>query len=82
MRTFTITQIKAHFKGELYSDCPEFIGQLVHNKILVKIRMNQYTYDLSKLNRSLSLSKQNIATLSSDLLRAGSTGQQAFVQLA
>jgi hypothetical protein len=39
-------------------------------------------FDLSKLNRSLSLSKQNIATLSSDLLRAGSTGQQAFVQLA
>lgn len=53
MRTFTITQIKAHFKGELYSDCPEFIGQLVHNKILIKIRMNQYTYDLSKLNRTV-----------------------------
>lgn len=51
MRTFTISQIKAHFKGELYSDCPEFIGHLVHNKILIKIRINQYTYDLSKLNR-------------------------------
>lgn len=53
MRTFTITQIKAHFKGELYSDYPEFIGQLVHNKILIKIRMNQYTYDLNKLNRTV-----------------------------
>lgn len=53
MRTFTITQIKTHFKGELYSECPEFIGHLVHNKILIKIRMNQYTYDLSKLNRTV-----------------------------
>ena len=51
MKTFTITQIKAHFKGEPYIDCPEFIGQLVRNKILIKINSNQYTYDLSKLNR-------------------------------
>jgi hypothetical protein len=53
MKTFTISQIKNHFNGELYSECPEFIGQLVHNKILIKIRMNQYTYDLSKLNRTV-----------------------------
>ena len=50
MRTFTISQIKAHFKGEPYSDCPEFIGQLVRHKILIKISANQYTYDLSKLS--------------------------------
>lgn len=53
MKTFTIAQIKYHFNGEPYVDCPEFIGQLVHNKILIKIRMNQYTYDLSKLNRTV-----------------------------
>ena len=52
MRTFTIPQIKAHFKGELYIECPEFIGHLVRNKILIKISMNQYTYDLTKLNRT------------------------------
>ena len=50
MRTFTITQIKTHFKGEPYADCPEFIGQLVQYKILVKVSVNQYTYDLTKLN--------------------------------
>ena len=50
MRTFTITQIKAHFIGEPYADCPEFIGQLVQHKILIKVAVNQYTYDLSKLN--------------------------------
>lgn len=51
MRTFTITQIKAHFAGEPYANCPEFIGQLVQHKILIKISVNQYTYDLSKLNQ-------------------------------
>jgi hypothetical protein len=50
MRTFTIAQIKAHFAGEPYSDCPEFIGQLVCHKILIKISTNQYTYDLTKLS--------------------------------
>ena len=50
IRTFTISQIKAHFIGEPYSDCPEFIGQLVQHKILIKVAVNQYTYDLSKLN--------------------------------
>ena len=50
MRTFTISQIKAHFIGEPYSDCSEFIGHLVRNKILIKVAVNQYTYDLSKLN--------------------------------
>lgn len=50
MRTFTISQIKAHFAGEPYASCPEFIGHLVRNKILIKININQYTYDLSKLN--------------------------------
>lgn len=50
MRTFTITQIKAHFVGEPYAEYPEFIGHLVRNKILIKISINQYTYDLSKLN--------------------------------
>lgn len=53
MRTFTVSQIKAHFIGEPYSDCPEFIGQLVQHKILIKISMNQYTYDLTKLNQEI-----------------------------
>ena len=50
MKTFTIAQIKYHFNGEPYVDCPEFIGQLVKHKILVKVSVNQYTYDLTKLN--------------------------------
>ena len=53
VRTFTISQIKAHFAGEPYSDCPEFIGQLVQHKILIKIDVNQYTYDLTKLNQEI-----------------------------
>ena len=53
MRTFTVTQIKAHFIGEPYSQCPEFIGHLVRNKILIKVAVNQYTYDLSKLNHKI-----------------------------
>ena len=53
MRTFTIAQIKAHFVGEPYSDCPEFIGQLIRHKILVKVSVNQYTYDLTKLNHRI-----------------------------
>lgn len=53
MKTFTIAQIKYHFNGEPYVDCPEFIGQLVQHKILVKVSMNQYTYDLSKLNHRI-----------------------------
>jgi hypothetical protein len=50
MKTFTIAQIKYHFNGEPYSDCPEFIGQLVRYKILIKVDVNRYTYDLTKLN--------------------------------
>ena len=50
MRTFTIAQIKYHFNGEPYVNCPEFIGQLVQHKILIKVDVNQYTYDLTKLN--------------------------------
>ena len=53
MKTFTIAQIKTHFNGEPYVDCPEFIGQLVQHKILVKVSVNQYTYDLSKLNHRI-----------------------------
>ena len=53
MRTFTIAQIKHHFNGEPYSDCPEFIGQLVRHKILIRISTNQYTYDLTKLNHRI-----------------------------
>ena len=53
MRTFTISQIKHHFNGELYVDCPEFIGQLVQHKILIKVSVNQYTYDLTKLNHRI-----------------------------
>ena len=53
MRIFTIAQIKAHFNGEPYAELPEFIGHLVRNKILIKVSMNQYTYDLSKLNRTV-----------------------------
>ena len=50
MKTFTIAQIKYHFNGEPYVDCPEFIGQLVQYKILVKVDVNRYAYDLTKLN--------------------------------
>jgi hypothetical protein len=50
MRTFTIAQVKHHFTGEPYVNCPEFIGQLVQHKILIKIDVNHYTYDLTKLN--------------------------------
>lgn len=53
MRTFTITQIKTHFKGEPYADCPEFIGQLVQYKILIKVDVNHYTYDLTKLSQEI-----------------------------
>jgi hypothetical protein len=53
VRTFTISQIKAHFAGEPFSDCPEFIGQLVQHKILIKVSVNQYTYDLTKLNNRI-----------------------------
>ena len=53
VRTFTISQIKAHFAGEPYSDCSEFIGQLVQHKILIKVSVNQYTYDLTKLNHRI-----------------------------
>lgn len=53
VRTFTVSEIKSHFKDELYIECPEFIGHLVQNKILIKISMNQYTYDLTKLNRTI-----------------------------
>lgn len=53
IRTFTVSQIKAHFIGEPYANCPEFIGQLVQHKILIKISVNQYTYDLSKLNQEI-----------------------------
>lgn len=38
--------------------------------------------DLGKLNASLNSAKANIGDLSSRLLQAGTTGQQAFVQLA
>ena len=50
MRTFTIAQIKYHFNGEPYINCPEFIRQLVQHKILIKVDVNHYTYDLTKLN--------------------------------
>lgn len=53
IRTFTVSQIKAHFAGEPYSDYPEFIGQLVQHKILIKIDVNRYTYDLTKLNQEI-----------------------------
>ena len=53
IRTFTVSQVKAHFAGEPYVDCPEFIGQLVQHKILVKVNVNQYTYDLSKLSQEI-----------------------------
>lgn len=53
MRVFTISEIKDHFIGEPYSQYPEFIGHLVRNKILIKININQYTYDLTKLNYNI-----------------------------
>ena len=39
-------------------------------------------FDLSRLDKSLKTSKTNVSELSSKLLQAGQTGQQAFVQLA
>ena len=53
MKTFTIAQIKYHFNGEPYVDCPEFIGQLVQYKILVKVDVNRYAYDLTKLSQEI-----------------------------
>ena len=53
MRTFTIAQIKYHFNGEPYVDCPEFIGQLVQYKILIKVDVNRYAYDLTKLSQEI-----------------------------
>lgn len=45
---------------------------------------NQKTgnYDLSKLNASLAKSKTSVTELSTSLLQAGTTGQQAFIKLA
>lgn len=45
---------------------------------------NQKTgnYDLSKLNASLAKSKTSVTELSTSLLKAGTTGQQAFIKLA
>lgn len=43
---------------------------------------NTGNFDLSKLDRSLSKSKTSVSELSAQLLNAGTTGQQAFVQLA
>lgn len=45
---------------------------------------NQKTgnYDLSKLNASLAKSKTNVTELSTSLLQARTTGQQAFIKLA
>lgn len=39
-------------------------------------------YDLSKLQQSLAKSKASLADLSTELLKAGTTGEQAFVKLA
>ena len=39
-------------------------------------------FDLSKLDKSLKMSKTNIMDLSRSLLSAGTTGEQAFVKLA
>jgi len=53
MRTFTITQIKAHFKGVPYSCSPVFIGLLVKNEILVKMTTGNYAYDLDELSKDV-----------------------------
>ena len=50
MRTFNITQIKAHFYDVPYSYSPTFIGLLVRNKILVRMGAGQYAYNLDKLS--------------------------------
>ena len=39
-------------------------------------------YDLSKLNASLAKSKTTVTQLSTSLVQAGATGQQAFIKLA
>lgn len=53
MRTFTITQIKAHFIGVPYSYSPVFVGLLVRNKVLVRMSINSYAYDLDRLSKDL-----------------------------
>lgn len=50
MRTFTISQIKAHFFDVPYSYSPTFIGLLVRNKIIVRMSAGQYAYDLDRLS--------------------------------
>lgn len=53
MKTYTITQIKSHFKGVPYSCSPIFIGLLVKNEILVKMTVGNYAYDLDKLSKEV-----------------------------
>ena len=53
MRTFTIEQIKVHFKGVPYSYSSTFISLLIKNNILVRISINAYAYDLDKLSRDI-----------------------------
>lgn len=50
MRTFTISQIRAHFFNVPYSYSTTFIGLLIRNKILVRMSEGQYAYDLDRLS--------------------------------
>ena len=46
------------------------------------VNVNTGKLDLTKLNTSLKQSNQSLTTLSTQLVNAGTTGQQAFVKLA
>ena len=53
MRTFTIEQIKAHFIGVPYSYSQTFITLLIRNKILVRMSLSTYAYDLDMLSQDV-----------------------------
>lgn len=53
MRTFTIEQIKEHFHGVPYSYSQTFITLLIRNKILVRMSLCAYAYDLDKLSQDV-----------------------------
>jgi hypothetical protein len=53
MRTFTIEQIKTHFVGVPYSYSQTFITLLIRNKILVRMSLSTYAYDLDMLSKDV-----------------------------
>lgn len=53
MRTFTIEQIKTHFIGVPYSYSQTFLTLLIRNKILVRMSLSTYAYDLDMLSQDV-----------------------------